>query len=965
MSVLKYNDLNQLSSVYKLFGQTFLQYPGNLANNLSSCSKLFSITCMIDICQISMEEYSNVIEDTNGSHIFLWESVYRGNQGTLLDQSTLKIQEIYEAFYLAADPSHHQICDHLSFELLFCSHLFSLLDTQENEQALPLVLFIDNFINKHVLFLIKNILPHIYGSYKEWLYFMEGELLQHINLIRAKIDNSNLANEKPVLSPQAIGKNYRFASLPYGFVRALPSISKETVFKTSGRNNCGGRCVIHVHENKGNIINLAPIADETNCTKACVRGYGYRQTNLSPERLRYPMKRIGKRGEGRFMRITWEEAINIIAEETKRITSTYGPESRYVNYATGVSAMLRPNLLIKRLLSFDGGFLDSYNSYSSACTDIATPYTYGTGFTGSSSHYFQYSKLIILWGHNPSESIFGSELLKELLNAQKNGCRIVSIDPRYTDTAAALSDQWIGIKPSTDSALSDAMAYVILSKKLEDRAFMDRYCIGFDEAHMPEGIPFGESYESYLFGKKDGIVKTPEWAEQITGIPSETIISLAIEYATSKPAALVQGLGPQRTSNGEQTARSSTLLPCLTGNVGIPGGYAGGNGFIENHPMPMVSSPPNPYPAVIPSFLWTDAITRGTEMTKEKDMLRGVEQLKAPVKLIFNLAGNTLLNQHSDVNKTAAILQDTSLCEFIVVSDLFMTPSAKFADILLPGTSFLESENITYPWREGDYFLYNPKIINPLFESQFEFDWMKELAKKLGVYEKFIDGKDSLSAWVESAYEECRLTEPTLLPFDKFCENGGHFYGKSSDFIAFREQLEDFENHPFPTPSGKIEIFSKRLYDFHNPEEIPAIPRYTKGFEGPLDPLIQKYPLQLIGWHTKRRCHSIHDNNPWMEAIEPQRVWIHPKDAAVRGITEEQITEIWNDRGRVHLKAHITNRIIPGVIAIPQGAWSKSNEKGIDIRGNINTLTTHRPTPLAKGNPQHTNLADIRVVTID
>ncbi len=951
----------RLPAVYTFFGKTFLTCPAQCLEDYNLCRSLFFTECNVDICKVSQEEFSSIIEDTCGDHIFLWESVYHGNQGTLLDANTLIVQEIYEHFHLKANPSFHQLCDHLSFELLFAGHLSSLFSKGTEEYPNGLLYYLRNYIKNHVLFLVSNVWPHTYGYYKEWLIFLEQELREHLTAIDTLLGPVKYTKDElaEILSEGI--KEFMGAGEPYGFIRTDAANVCNRVFHSSGRNNCGGRCVINVHEKKGNILRLSSVSDKTNCPKACVRGYGYRQTNLSPERLRYPLKRVGERGEGRFVRVTWQEAIDTITSEIKRITKIYGPESRYVNYASGVNAMIRPNLMATRLFSLDGGFLDSYNSYSSACTDIATPYTYGTGYTGSSSHFFGQSKLIILWGHNPSETIFGSELLKELLKAKKNGCKIISIDPRFSDTTAAFADRWIGIKPSTDSALTDAMAYVILSEGLEDRDFMDTFCLGFDEDHMPEGIPCGESYESYLFGKKDGIVKNPEWAETITGIPKDTIISLSRAYATSKPAALVQGLGPQRTCNGEQTARSSTLLPCLTGNVGIPGGYAGGNGFIQLRPMPVIHSLPNPYPAVIPSFLWTDAVVRGKDMTQTDDMIRGAERLKSPVKLIFNLAGNTLINQHSDVNKTAQILKDTSLCEFIVVSDLFMTPSAKFADILLPGTSFLESENITYPWREGDFFLYNPKVIDPLFESRFEYDWLKELAANLGVYEEFTAGKDTVLDWVKAAYEDCKKNEAALLPpFAEFSEGGGYFYKEPSNFIAFQKQIEDFEHNPFSTPSGKIEIFSKALYDFHKPEEIPAIPKYIEGFEGPLDPLTKKYPLQLIGWHTKRRCHSTHDNNPWMEEIEPPRVWINPTDAQNRNIEDGQLTKIFNDRGTIHMKAHVTNRIIPGVIAISQGVWYTPDKDGTDIRGNINTLTTLRPTPLAKGNPQHTNLADIK-----
>jgi anaerobic dimethyl sulfoxide reductase subunit A len=317
-----------------------------------------------------------------------------------------------------------------------------------------------------------------------------------------------------------------------------------------------------------------------------------------------------------------------------------------VNYAFGVNCVAKGTALAKSLLALDGGFLDSYNSYSTACTTFTTPYTYGTGQTGNCAEDLLNSKLIVLWGHNPLESVFGSSLQFYLREAKKKGIEIVVVDPRFSDTAAALAHRWIGLRPTTDGALMDAMAFTILSEGLQDQAFMDRFCLGFDETHMPPGMEGQENYGDYVAGKYDGTPKTAEWAAAITGVDPETIRWLARKYAAAKPAALLQGFGPQRNGNGEQTVRSGTLLACLTGNVGVPGGSACGYGAVRLHPEPVIAAEPNPYPGKIPSFLWTDAIVRGSEMTALQDGVMGVEKLDANVKLIFNLAGNALINQH-------------------------------------------------------------------------------------------------------------------------------------------------------------------------------------------------------------------------------------------------------------------------------------------------------------------------------
>lgn len=734
------------------------------------------------------------------------------------------------------------------------------------------------------------------------------------------------------------------------------------IIHTMGRNNCGGRCIIHAHVRDGQIEKLTTdtpqAAGEDVPLCACVRGLNYHKTFLGPDRLRYPMKRVGERGEGKFQRISWEEATDLIAREWVRIRDTYGPGSRYVNYATGISAAISGSSLAKRLLKLDGGYLGYYNSYSTACIRKATDLMYGTCETGNSLVDWLNSNLIILWGHNPAETKFDSQTMYYLRRARKKGIPIIVVDPRRNDTAEQLGAEWVPLRPATDAALQDAMAYVIVEEGLQDQDFLDRCCLGFDKAHMPEGVDPSECVLSYLTGEKDGVAKTPEWAQAITGVPAETIRSLAIRYATARPAALVQGFGAQRHAYGEQGARGGILLACMTGNVGVSGGWASGSGLCTQHPWVDMPDVPNPYPMEIPTYLWTEAVVRGHELT-ELDGVTGGEQLQSDIKMILNLAGNCLINQHGDINRTAEILRDTSKCEFIVCSDLFMTASAKFADVLLPGVSMFEGENITQPWQYGDFVGFNNQVIEPLYEGRFEYDWLSEVAEKIGLGPQFTEGR-TLGQWLEWCYEDLRRKEPELPDYETFKKAGIWRYQNTPVRIAFADQRRDIDHHPFPTPSGKVELFSPKIYHTQFRDFMPAIPRYVDPPEGPNDPLREQYPLQLIGWHTKRRCHSIHDNNQAMHAIDPQALWMHPKDAQARGITEGQQVLIWNDRGRVQIGAHLTDRIMPGVVALSQGAWYAPDENGTDHGGCINVLTSLRPTPYARGNGQHTNLVEVR-----
>lgn len=745
--------------------------------------------------------------------------------------------------------------------------------------------------------------------------------------------------------------------------------SKETVeeiITTCSTLNCGGRCLVKAHVSDGVVTRLSTDSKEDTFTlpqlRACLRGRGYRQFVYHSDRLKYPMKRVGRRGEGKFEKISWEEAINYIAKELNRITDKYGPACRYSNRATGTSgSIIGSEYLAKRLFSFTGGYLDFYGTYSSGQTTAATPYTYGTVDTGSTLNTLSDSKLIILWGHNPVETRWGLSDYY-LRKAKEGGSKIVVIDPRQSDTVVALADEWIPIAPTTDTAMMDAMTYVIITENLHDKDFLDKYCVGFDEEHMPEGVPAGESLESYILGKKDGIKKTPEWAEKICRVPANTIRKLAREYATNKPAALLQGWGPQRQAFGEQFARGGTVLTALTGNVGVRGGWASGKGTFNLVKTTAVSKGVNPLGELsIPCFLWTDAVVRGTEMGKQ-DGVKGLPEgqtLPSNIKVIFNLAGNILINQHSDCNKTAKILADENLVELIVVSDVFMTPSAKFADIVLPSNTFMETWDIGTTWGPSQHAILSQKVIDSMYESMSDYEWLTMLSEKLGVKQEFTEGKSQLD-WVKWSIEESRKKDPNFPSFEEFQKIGIYQVPvEENTVVAFEKQIQDPENNKFETPSGKIEIFSKALWDMNDSEEIPAIPKYISSWEGPEDPLIEKYPLQLIGWHYKRRCHSSFDNNKWLEEVGAQEMWMNEKDARERNINNGEKVKVFNDRGEVHIPVKITNRIIPGTVAIPQGAWWNPDKDGIDQRGNINTLTSQRPSPIAKGNPQQTNLVEV------
>jgi len=733
-------------------------------------------------------------------------------------------------------------------------------------------------------------------------------------------------------------------------------------------HNCGGRCLLKVYVWEGRIVRIEG-DDRPNDSvedpqlRPCIRGLSYRRRQYHPDRLQFPMKRAGKRGEGKFVRISWDEALDKIAAEMQRIKQAYGNTAMYVPYGTGSYNQINGRQTAQRLMNLFGGSLGFYNSYSWAAISYATPYVYGTNVTGNQRQDWLNSKYILMWSWNPSEMRDGTNSEYILKKAKEKGAKLVCIDPRMTLSAVALADEWVPIRPGTDVAMMSAMAYVMITEKLYDAGFVKTHCLGFDETQMPPGAEGAESYKDYILGTRDGVAKTPEWAEAICGVPRATIIRLAREYATTKPAILYQGYGMQRRAYGEQAVRGGCVLAAITGNVGIPGGWAGGMALQAPDGGPVWIVFPtgqNPVKAQIASFLWSEAVLRGKDMGPA-DGVVGAEKLGTNIKMIYAVACNALINQHSNINRSAKILQDEKLVEFLVVQDNFLTTTGRFADILLPACTQFETWGLADGWKYGDEVILMPKIVEPPFETKSDYQICAEIAKRLGLYDAYTEGRSERDwiAWGIETYRKTRF--PNIPRLDEFERSNIGVYSVpvTKPAVAFTEFRRDPEKNPLPTPSGKIEIFSKRLHDMNKPDVIPAVPKYIREWESPFGPEAKKYPLQVIGHHYLATVHSTLDNVDWLREAWPQRVFINPLDAEPRGINNGDEVKVFNDRGATLVRCRVTKRIMPGVIAIPQGAWWSPDEKGVDRRGSVNVLTSERWTPLAFGNAQHTIMAQV------
>ncbi|OCH17467.1 dimethyl sulfoxide reductase subunit A [Aliivibrio sp. 1S165] len=760
-------------------------------------------------------------------------------------------------------------------------------------------------------------------------------------------------------------------------------VSEDKVVWSACTVNCGSRCPLRMHVSDGEIKwvetdNTGNDEYGNHQVRACLRGRSMRRRVYNPDRLKYPMKRIGARGEGKFKRITWDEAFTEIANNINRIKKDYGNEAIYLNYGTGtlggtVTKSWPPGgSLIARLMNLNGGYLNHYGDYSTAQIAEGLSHTYGGFAANNSPSDLENTKLIVQFGNNPAETrMSGGGVIHHFMEGKaKSNARMIVVDPRYTDTAGGREDQWIPIRPGTDTAFVAAMAHVMIKENLVDQAFLDKYCVGYDEKTLPESAPANSDYKSYILGLGgDNTEKTPKWASKITGIPEDIIIKAAREIGSTKPCAIIQGWGLQRTANGEIASRAISMLSLLTGNVGINGGGTGAREGSSSIPFVRFPTLSNPIEASIPMFLWTDAIVRGPEMTATEDGIRGKEKLDVPIKFIWNYAGNCIINQHADINRTHTILQDDSACEMIVVVDNHMTSSAKYADIVLPDLTTSEQSDFCMDASAGNmpYFIFASQAIKPQFEAKSIYDICTGLADKLGVKEAFTEGRDQ-EGWLRHLYQLTRAQDPTLPEFDAMREQGIYKRKVEEHFVAYKDFRHDPEANPLNTPTGKIEIYSEKLaeladaWTLKDDEVIHPLPIYVPNFEGYEESKTGNFPLQLTGFHYKARAHSTYGNVSVLKDAAPQEMWLNPMDAKQRGINNGDLIRIFNDRGEVHIAAKVTPRILPGVVALGEGGWYAPDGQRIDHGGCINVLTTQRPSPLAKGNPQHTNLVDVQLV---
>jgi len=771
----------------------------------------------------------------------------------------------------------------------------------------------------------------------------------------------------------------------------------ETVV-TSCAHNCGSRHMLVAHKKGDVIVRLSTDngayqgdaygtdTEEKPQLRACLRGRSYRLRLYSPERLLYPMKRVGKRGEGKFKRVSWEEALSDIAERMVYLRDSYGPQTLLdQSYAGASYGVLHKSDqiegLLGRFLGMFGCRTSSWSVPSYQGTTFSSRMTFGTIKDGNEDDAFAHSKLIIMWGWNPAYTFHGGNTFYYMRMAKQRGCKFVLVDPQYTDSAAAYDAWWIPIKPGTDAAMMAGMAYHIWDNGWQDQDFINRFVQGMDPGTMPDWAQGQESFWDYISGNSDGVPKSPDWAAEICGVPADDIRKLAEMYATTKPAALKASWSPGRAAYGEQYNRMAAALQAMTGNIGKLGGCAEGVGkawSAEGVAYPYDEFA-NVWYASIKSDRWAHIVLNYPNVRREEAGLwPRSDQWEGVVPNIRGIfwQGSDWLNQLTNINKEIeAIRKLDSYGEgesLLVCMDSTITPTGIWADYLLPIATHFERHDVALPWYKGHYYIHRPKVIEPLGESKSDFQVFTELAYRLGFGERYnpkatrdyFDYPDEVDeAYLFDWWGRVQRNQGVNWSWDEFKQRGVYKFVFDEPKVAFKDQIN--YGTPFETPSGKIEILSTTLaqttdwtrtqYGYY----IPAIPKWIEPWESLNHPLTEKYPFHMITPHPRWRTHSIFNNIPWLRETFSQETTMNAADAKRLGIQTGDTIEVWNDRGKCVTPVYVTERCMPGVVVLHEGAWMDVDENGVDRSGNPDFLTDDNPSP-AGAFAYNTILVDVK-----
>jgi anaerobic dimethyl sulfoxide reductase subunit A len=780
---------------------------------------------------------------------------------------------------------------------------------------------------------------------------------------------------------------------------------EEKIVYTSCAANCGSnhQCIFKAHIKNGQVTKVEPddryntgvgredeVLSERELIKThlqrrpCTKGLVFYRYLHRPDRILYPLKRVPgtKRGEGKYLRISWEEALTTLADKMKEVREKYGPYSIIIPYM--------PSEAASRLFSLWGAGTDSWGWCSFDAARMMAHivagekgWDYPSYVSGSPSDMLAHSKLIVIWGMDPTMGSCGPgfQFPWFIKLCRERGKRVIIFDPKYTPGAAVLADQWIPIKPGTDCAIFMALAHVLFKTDRWNKEFVDQHV-------EPNGF---KEYMNYVMGLKDGIEKTPEWAEKESAVPAETIRALADLIATVKPAWLWNHWGSNRKSRGENTVRAFAALQAMLGYWGTPGAgpvlHLG-----PARPIPVKSSwgPAGTYhvPTLYRSHFWAQAVllldkVRSGELD-ENQYMRMVGWKADPAilkefhpKMLFWGGGHK--PHGSDFLVTAVESSNYQVpalekLDFFVQMQSTMTPTTQYADIILPSLDWMwEEKNVFNSSGYGGFQAINycAGVLPPAGEVR-SYVWVfTKLAEKLGIdprkYFKYYTTDENWEQdWeryqkdnyqmVIDYYKKRNIDVP---PWEEFSQ--GRFINcdelDDEPFTGFDDQIK--KGKPFRTQSGKIEFFSNYVADENNRGKgehydhsgrlidnlasdwgsLTPHAEYRKVIRGMDDPLTRKYPLMVMAPHARYRVHYLFWEQPWLRNhVYTHRVWISPTDAKARGIKDEDLVLAYNDRGQLVMPAYVTARLMPGLVVIRHGGKYIPDENGVDFGAAASTI---------------------------
>jgi anaerobic selenocysteine-containing dehydrogenase len=671
---------------------------------------------------------------------------------------------------------------------------------------------------------------------------------------------------------------------------------------------CYQGCGVLVHMDAGRPTKITGDPDDPVSRGAiCVKGSSSLNLLDDPGRLRYPMKRVGARGEGKWEKITWEQAFDEIAANLAKARSDLGPES--VAFMRGCAKGYQETYATRFANAFGTPNVSGMSHLCFVCRANAQILTYGNLLLPD---YEFPPALVVFWAANLHNTAAGE--WKRTQEAVRKGTKLIAIDPWLSESARA-AELWVRPRPGTDLALALAMANVIINEELYDRDFVEKWTLGFEK--------LTEHVQGY----------TPEKMAEVTWVPAETIRQVARLYAKSKPACLVLGNGIDNNINNLQAARAAAILRAITGNIGSPGSD------IEWTPTPLV-------PKGAAELNAQEAVSQAVRQKRlgahegllpivfsalpQSIMTAILTGQPYPIKAIF-VQGASLLHTLPDSKRTFDAL---SKLDYLVVADLFMTPTAELADIVLPVTSFLEMDSV----HEGEYVQAANVVqkVTQTGECRSDYAIFSGLAKKMG-----------LGRYFDMSEEEMldHILEPSGMTFQEFKRLGS---------IPPRREYRRYVRAGFKTPSGKIELYSGRLAEWG----FDPMPVYHEPPESPISApdLAEKYPFVLTNHKLLPFKHSGGRMLEGMRRLHPDPVvHIQTGAAEILGIAEGDWVYIETPRGKIKQRANLAPSIDPRVIIADFGWWFPEKDAAT-LHGwsesNVNVLTySEKPWGREMGTP--------------